>query len=135
MRQLREEVEELLTNLTDEEFNARARQLARAVQDVASLEAHQRDVKAQQKAELTKLEAERERLGLVVARCAELRDVRVQVMADDVNKLVITYRTDSGEEVRRREMRDSERQLPMFVEPSEAVEEPAVNTGDGAASE
>ena len=73
MRNLSEKTESLLTNLTDDEFIVRATELARSCQDVTTLEGKHADMKAQMKSELVAAETERNRLGQVVARKAELR--------------------------------------------------------------
>jgi hypothetical protein len=117
MRELSEKTESLLTHLTNDEFVDRATALARSVQDIEALEDRQADTKAQMKAEMTSLESERGRLGLIVARKAELREVRVKLYAEDFSGIAIYVRADSGEEVRRRPLEDRERQpdLPLGV--------------------
>jgi hypothetical protein len=116
MRVLSTGTERLMTRLTPHEFEDRAEGLARAVQDVATEEARHADVKAQLKADLTKLEAERDRLTSVVSRRAELREVPVRLLADLEMGEALLVRDDSGEVVRRRPLTEAERQEPLPLE-------------------
>lgn len=113
MPMLRETTEKLLCRLTPDEFIARASALARVVQDMHGEEQRQTDMKAQMKAAIASLDAERDQLSLVVSRSAELRDVRVTEDADYARGIAITWRTDTGEEVRRRPLSDQERQIAL----------------------
>jgi hypothetical protein len=108
--------ESLSTNLTDEEFMARARDLARANQNIEALEQRQTDMKAQMKVEMTSAEAEQGRLTLIVARKAELRDVEVLVLADLKTGIARYVRQDTGEEYRTRPLTVEERQEKLPLE-------------------
>ena len=116
MAKLDTHTETLLTPLTDAEWTQRANALARACQDIGSLEAKHADMKAQMKADLTRLEAERDRLALIVNRKAENREVAVTAYADYTRAEVSYVREDSGEIVRTRPMDDKERQTPLPME-------------------
>jgi hypothetical protein len=102
--------------LTDEEFMLRAHHLALVCQDIENEEDRQSQIKADMKAALAKLEAEQSRLTLIVARKAEVRDVLVDIIADDVAGEAITVRQDTGEIIHRRQLEPAERQLPLDLE-------------------
>lgn len=110
MRVLSKKIEQLECQLTEDEFKARASALAAACQDVHREEERQAQMKASMKAETARLESERSRLTLVVARRAEIRDVQVRVEADDEHAEAVTTREDTGEVVRRRALELHERQ-------------------------
>lgn len=105
----------LPVKLTQEELLSKSGELAGTVQDYATEERRQADVKAQLKARLTELDARRTQLAFVVARQEEERDVRCDVIAD-LNSLVANItRVDTGEVVQSRPLTDAERQdvLPL----------------------
>ena len=108
--------EQLSCHLTDEEFMVRARDLALVCQDLEGEADRQSQIKADMKAAMTKLEAEQSRLSLIVARKAEVRDVLVDVLADDMMGEAITVRQDTGEIINRRKLLASEQQLPLDLE-------------------
>lgn len=110
--------ETLECRLSHDEFLDRARALAEACQDIESEEGRQTQVKADLKAQMTRLEAERSRLSLIVTRKAEPRETPTTIYADDARGLAITIREDTGEVVRQRELTPNERQLPL-PEPSD----------------
>lgn len=113
MRILSKATESLECHLTDEEFQARASSLAAACQDVGREENRQAQLKADMKAQMARIEAERSRLTLIVARKAEPRDVPVRLEADDEKAEAITFREDTGEIIRRRALELHERQLSL----------------------
>lgn len=113
---VKDKVQHLSCALTDEEFMLRAHHLAVVCQDIESEEGRQSQIKADMKAALAKLEAEQSRLTLIVARKAEVREVLVDVLADDAVGEAITVRQDTGEIINRRQLDPSEKQLPLDLE-------------------
>jgi hypothetical protein len=105
--------EQLECHLTSDEFIDRANALGLCCQDIEREDDRQAQIKADMKAQLAKLEAERSRLTLVVTRKAEPRDVKVTLYADDNTGEAITIREDTGEIIRRRPLDSKERQLPL----------------------
>ena len=101
--------------LTDAERLAKGIELARANEDIGNEESRQGDLKADMKARLTALEAEVGNLATIVRRNEEYRDVDVQEIFDYAKGTVSQVRTDTGEQIHRREMTESERQemLPL----------------------
>lgn len=108
--------EQLSCHLTDEEFVMRAHHLALVCQDLEGEADRQSQIKADMKAAMAKLEAERSRLSLIVARKAEVRDVLVDILADDLAGEAITVRRDTGEIIGRRKLQPNEQQLPLNLE-------------------
>jgi chromosome segregation ATPase len=105
----------LPVKLTRDELLQKSAELAGTVQDYATEERRQADVKAQLKARLTELDARRTQLAFTVARQEEERDVLCEVVAD-LHKLVANItRADTGEIVSIRPLTDGERQdaLPL----------------------
>lgn len=105
----------LPVKLTRDELLQKSAELAGTVQDYATEERRQTDVKAQLKARLTELDARRTQLAFTVARQEEDRDVRCDVIAD-LNTLIANItRSDTGEIVQSRPLTDGERQdaLPL----------------------
>jgi hypothetical protein len=105
----------LPVRLTLDEVLQKSADLAGTVQDYATEESRQADIKAQLRAKLTELDAKRTQLAIVVARKEEYRDVRCEVVADVETLLANITRTDTGEIVQSRPLTDSERQkaLPL----------------------
>jgi hypothetical protein len=108
--------QQLSCALTDDEFMLRARHLALVCQDIESEEGRQSQIKADMKAALAKLQAEQSRLTLIVARKSEVREVLVDIIADDLAGEAITVRQDTGEIIHRRQLEPAERQLPLDLE-------------------
>ena len=99
--------------LTEAEELARGRDLARVSEDIQTEETRQADLRAEMKARIAALEAERIRLASVVRRREEWRDVIVHEIFSGT--IVNQVRIDTGEEIATREMTESERQglLPL----------------------
>lgn len=108
-------VRSLPCKLTDEELLKKGTELATAVQDIATEEGRQADIKASMKAKLAEIEARRTQLAIAVSRKEEHRDVEVDIFHDFQRGVVEDVRRDTGEVVSRRVMSESERQqnLPM----------------------
>lgn len=105
--------------LTDAERLAKGIELARANEDIGNEESRQGDLKADMKARLTALEAEVGNLATIVRRNEEYRDVDVQEIFDYAKGNVCQVRTDTGEQIHRREMTESERQEMLPLETHE----------------
>ena len=101
--------------LTDAERLERGIALARVNENIGNEERRQADIKAELKATLTGLESERSALSSVVRRGEEYRDVDVDEHYDYAHGSVTQTRTDTGEQLHRRDMTESERQsfLPL----------------------
>jgi hypothetical protein len=87
----------------------------RAVQDIATEEGRQADVKASMKAKLA--EIERTQLAIAVSRKEEHRDVEVDIWHDYQRMVVQEIRRDTGEIISTRVMSDSERQQGFHSRP------------------
>lgn len=96
--------------LTNDERLERGVQLAEVGEKIGNEEKRQVDVKAEMKARMTGLESESARLGTIVRRNEEYRDVLVQEIYDYERGTVVQVRTDTGEQIAKREMTTSERQ-------------------------
>ena len=100
----------LACKLTDDELRAAGDGLAKVVQDIASEDDAQKDQKAQMKARLMELTARQTILALQVSRREEHRDVEVTIAVDYKLGVEIRTRTDTGEVISTRALRDDERQ-------------------------
>lgn len=108
-------VRSLACVLRDEELLKKGGDLATAVQDIATEENRQADIKASMKARLAEIEARRTQLAIAVSRKEEHRDVEVDIWHDYQRLVVQEIRRDTGEITGTRVMSESERQqnLPM----------------------
>ena len=95
--------------LTDDELQAAGNDLASVVQDIASVDDRQMDLKAQMKARLMELTARQTILALTVSRREEHRDVEVTIVIDYADGVEIRTRTDTGEVHSTWALRDDER--------------------------
>ena len=108
---------ELLTCvLTEEELRGYGVDLALCVQDVAAETDRQADIRAQMKARMAELEARQSQLAIKISRREEYRDVDVEVEYDYDGGCVRTVRTDTGEQLSDRPMREDERQPALPVD-------------------
>ena len=96
--------------LTDAELIERAGQLAKAVSDIHLEESRQESVKREMKARLGELESARDRLGSVVQRREELRDVQCEDTLNLATGRYTRVRLDTGEVIVDRPLSDAERQ-------------------------
>lgn len=119
------EVEELSCQLTDEEWKERATQLAEAHNRTESVKARKKSVMAEINADLKTVEARETKLSNIVSSGYEQREVTVQKKYDYEAGYVIKTRTDTNEEISRREMSTHERQGGLFDE-LDAGETPGV---------
>lgn len=113
-------VRSLPCRLSDEELLKKGADLATAVQDIATEEGRQADIKASMKARLAEIEARRTQLAIAVSRKEEHRDVEVDVFHDYQRGIVEDIRRDTGEVVSQRVMQESERQAALPMETASA---------------
>lgn len=113
-------VRSLPCTLTDEELLKKGGELATAVQDIATEEGRQADIKASMKAKLAEIEARRTQLAIAVSRKEEHRDVEVEIWHDYQRTVVQEIRRDTGEIMSTRVMSDAERQQHLPMEPAHA---------------
>jgi len=101
--------------LTDDEIRKAGDALAMACEDITSEEARAKEIKDDLKNRMSSLEAERNRLAVLVRRKEEYRQVEVDIWFDYQRGMVEEIRTDTGEQIKIRPMTDDERQqgLPM----------------------
>jgi hypothetical protein len=106
--------EEMLScTLTDEEFNMRAKSLARTCGDIAAESERAEKIKTELKAHMASLVSERERLALIVDRRSEIRGVIVEEQADFKVGIAEKFRKDTGEKINERPLATHERQRHM----------------------
>lgn len=113
MRILTRTTDPLLCELTKAEALQRGQDLARSVEDIQAEEGAQETHKRAMKSKLSALEARRDQLALIVSRGQEVRDIEVELQADDDTGKVRRIRMDTGEVLLERPMTDAERQVPM----------------------
>jgi hypothetical protein len=112
-RVIREMEMELPVKLTDAEKIAKGEALARVLSDIQAEESRADMVKQALKSIMTALEAEQDRLLVIVQRGEELRVTKVQDEADDKALLVRRVRLDTGEIMTERAMTPEEKQVPI----------------------
>lgn len=108
-------VRSLPVRLFEEELLKKGTELAQTVQDIATEEDRQTDIKAQMKARLAELEGRRTNLAITISRREEHRDVEVDIFFDFQRGVVEDVRRDTGEAVSRRVMSESERQQHLPI--------------------
>lgn len=111
-------VRSLPCRLTDDELLKKGSELATAVQDIATEEGRQLDIKASMKAKLAEIEARRTQLAIAVSRKEEHRDVEVDIWHDYQRAIVQDIRRDTGEVLTTRVMSEDERQIGLPMEPA-----------------
>lgn len=102
--------EELSTKLNDVEWNNRANELADAIRDTNEQKERKKSIMAELNADVKAAEAKQTKLASIVANRREQRDVTVEVTKDFETGFVTRKRTDTNEEIGRREMTTLERQ-------------------------
>ena len=110
------ETRTLPCRLTDEELRERGQALAQTVQNIATEQTRQTDLKAQMKATLAGLQARESLLANVVARREEFRDVLVALVPDHAAGTLTEVRLDTGEAFYTRPLTEDERQLSLLAE-------------------
>lgn len=114
MRVLKREELSLPTELTQDEFNLKARELAETHEALAFEREGQKEAKAQMKARLEELEKKRTELARIVKTRKEDRLVEVQEHANDARSIVECVRMDTGEVYTQRPMAPGDRQLTLL---------------------
>lgn len=102
--------------LTEDELRSYGDELAGVVQDIAAQADREKEVKAELKARTTELTARQSMLAMKVSRRQESREVACVVHVDYEAGLRTVTRTDTGEVVQTRPLRDDERQPALPVE-------------------
>ena len=102
--------EELSTKLNDVEWNNRANELADAIRDTNEQKERKKSIMSELNADVKTAEAKQTKLASIVANRREQREVTVEVTKDFELGFVIRKRTDTNEEISRREMTTLERQ-------------------------
>ena len=102
--------EELSCHLNDVEWNNRANELADAIRDTNEQKERKKGIMTELNADVKSAEAKQTKLASIVANHREQREVVVEVTHDYEAGFVIRRRTDTNEEIGRREMTTLERQ-------------------------
>ena len=114
MRVLKREELSLPTDLTQDEFNLKARELAETHEALAREREAQKETKAQMKARVEELEQKRTELARIVKARKEDRLVDVEEHANDERGIVECVRMDTGEIYTQRPLAAGERQLTLL---------------------
>jgi hypothetical protein len=107
-------VQNLTCDLTQEEWESRAKELSQAHRQTEATKERKKSVTAELNAELKVAEANETRLANIVATRTEQRDVTVEIEYNYANTTVTKRRTDTSETIGKREMTTDERQGTMF---------------------
>jgi hypothetical protein len=124
-------VKQFTVDLTDAEVKEKGEAMAAIKRELNSVKAEKKDVNADFKTKLDKLEADLTHLSGVIHAKKELRSIDCEWVRDDGRKQMVLERTDNRQVVDRRPMTDKELQtdLPGTETPAEetaAAEAPPV---------
>lgn len=110
--------EMLKCDLQDTELLQFGEDLANAQSEIHELNTQLDGIKKEYKSKTSALEAEVDKLGNLLRQKYQMREVECEVTCDYDEGIVIVKRMDTGEEVKRRPMTDSElqRELKLFPE-------------------
>lgn len=108
---------QLPVNLTQEEVNIRALELARRLEEISDVQAEKTEAMAGFKARFEELDKATERLGRIIRSGFEYRDVQIEERPNHEKRVVEIYRTDTGDRVDVRAMTEAEMQADLFVVP------------------
>lgn len=108
--------EELTVELTQEEWEDRVEQFARAQRNTESTKERKKSVMAELNSELKIAELRESQLAGIVTSKREQRDVTVEITHDYEAGKVIKKRTDTDEVISTRDMTTMERQGGLFDE-------------------
>lgn len=111
----------LRCNLTDEQFQSFAAQLAEAVDNCALVEEEAKAAKAELKSRADKAAAELGRLNNIVRNKYQMTDVEVTVKLNFTDVLITVMRNDTGEVIESRKMMPGERDRQAKLFPPEAA--------------
>ncbi len=106
----------LPVKLTEVELMQTGQDLAATVQDIASEEDKQKEVKDQLKVRMSELVAKQTKLALRISRKEDYREVQVKIEMHTSGQVSET-RTDTGEVLTLREAYEEEKQLPLDKQP------------------
>lgn len=108
--------EELTVELTQEEWEQRVQDFARAQRNTESTKDRKKSVMAELNSTLKIAELREDQLAGIVTSKREQRDVTVEITSDYEAGKVIKKRTDTGEVINTRDMTTMERQGGLFDE-------------------
>lgn len=100
--------------LTEDEIRDNGIALARANSEVATLEARKKEFNDQIKADVSAAESKISKLSMMLQNGYEYRDVECRLERDYENRKVTTWRLDTGENVKTRDMSPDEYQQRLF---------------------
>lgn len=106
-----EHLEDLPVKLADEEVRRKGEELAAAQGELQGHAEHEKEAKATLKSDRAAIEARIQKLAMQIRNKTETRPVEVFGRADYAAGSVTYVRKDTDEEIRRRAMREDERQL------------------------
>jgi hypothetical protein len=115
--------ESLKCDLSREEIEAAGGDLARSIQEVGIIEEERKSVNDQYKARIASKDSDISRFAALVRNKYEFRQVDCTLTYDFIRCLVTKVRTDTGEILEERAMRDSERQMGLPIESNDAEED------------
>jgi len=110
--------------LTDKELIAKSRELAKANEDLADVEAKKKDVMADFTAQQKKHEANISVLSRIVSGGKEYRNVKCEWTFDYISGIKTLMRLDTHDIIKREEITQKERQVAFVVVEKEAAEQP-----------
>ena len=111
------EFRKLSVRLTSEEQRQRGKTLAERIEEYNREEQGIKAAAEAGRAKLKNLRRDIDALADVVDTGTERRDIECALMRDDRRFEIVWYRTDTGEEIERRPMTETERQQPLFKAP------------------
>lgn len=108
------EFRRLPVKLSPEEQRQRGKTLAERVEEYNREEQAMKAAAELARGKLKNLRRDIDALADVVDTGNERRDIECALMRDDRRFEIVWYRTDTGEEIERRPMTETERQQPLF---------------------
>jgi hypothetical protein len=121
---------ELDCRLTADEIAAHGRDLVNLLGEIEEEEDDQDARKAEMRERLATMQARQSKIAGTIRRGLERRRVTVEIMADWTTQTAIERRTDTGEEIGRRPLREDEKQLKLPPDTAAAVGEAKVEHGE-----
>jgi hypothetical protein len=121
---------ELEVILSPEDLARHGRELVNLLGEIEEEEEDQSAQKAAMKERLATMAARQSKLAGLIRRGIEKRLVEVEVLADWKTQTAIERRTDTGEELERRPLRESERQLRLDAPVAAAADQAMAEGGE-----
>lgn len=121
---------ELDVLLGPEDLARHGRELVNLLGEIEEEEEDQVAQKAEMKTRLAEMHARQSKLAGMIRRGIEKRSVEVEVLADWTTQTAIVRRRDTGEELERRPLRESEKQLRLVPAVAEAAAAATVEHGE-----